>query len=177
MNHPISQHLKRVFVFACVMIIVGLALGVYSREILRPIEEELPFERLKLLQTQTFLSHGHAIFYGALIPIALAFGAFTLRDALGADRLRGLNRAFTLMMVGAVLVLGLSLYKNTVTVVDLIGDPTQTWAEVDEALFGGSGMVRALAHTLAHPLLGVGIGWYVIGLWRTMRGMTVEQRE
>jgi hypothetical protein len=177
MKHTISQHLKRVFVFSFVMVIVGLALGVYSREMLRPIEEALSFERLRLLQTQTFLSHGHAIFYGALIPIALAFVAFTLRDVLDADRLRRLNRAFTVMMVGVVLVLGLSVYKSTATVVDLIGDPTQTLTHVDEALFGGSVMVRALAHTLAHPLLGVGIVWYVIVLWKVMREVSLEQRE
>lgn len=154
--------------WALILLVIGLAFGVYSREILRTIEKSVDdWAVLEALRNRAFLGHGHFLFLGFLIPGVLALITRRVVAADAEKRILSLTRAFRLVMIGTVLTLALSVYSSSAIIFAVAGgaDP----AAADHSLFGGSIMVRSILYTLAHPLMGVGLVWYAVVLMKALR--------
>ncbi|MEE4195543.1 MAG: DUF2871 family protein [Anaerolineae bacterium] len=171
MNKKMKQHIWMIFRFSLVMVIVGLVLGVYGREITRPLEKVMELDQRLWAQNWIMMTHGHALFHGAVVPMMLAAVTYIFREDLAKDEnvLRTLKKAFVVYMVGSVLMLILSVYKGTTYVLTIAGNPALTLEMVDETLFGGSIMLRSILFTIVHPLYATGLVWYLLRVRKSLR--------
>ena len=171
MEKRTKQQIWTIFRFAIIMVIVGLVLGVYGREVTRPLAKVMGLDQRVWIQNFIMLTHGHAILHGAVIPMMLAAATYIFRADLEKDEkaFRALNKAFILYMVGSVLMLALSVYKGSAYVLTIAANPTMTLEMVDEALFGGSIALRSILFTIIHPLYAAGLIWYLLRVRKAVR--------
>ena len=171
MNAKTKQTLWMIFRFALIMTIVGLVLGVYGREITRPLEKVMDLDQRVWVQNWIMMTHGHALFHGAAIPMMLAAATYIFREDLEKDEkaFSTLKKAFLVYMVGSVVMLILSVYKGTSYVLMIASDPMMTLEMVDETLFGGSIMLRSILFTLVHPTYATGLVWYLLRVRKAVR--------
>lgn len=171
MNKSIKQHIWMIFRFALIMVIVGLVLGVYGREITRPLEKVMGLDQRLWVQNWVMMTHGHALFHGAVLPMMLAVAAYIFREDITKDTkaLTTLKKAFIVYMVGSVLMLVLSLYKGTSYVLMIANDPALTLEMVNETLFGGSIALRSILFAIVHPLYATGLVWYLLRVRKAVR--------
>ena len=171
MNKKTKQHIWMIFRFALIMVIVGLVLGVYGREITRPLEKVMELDQRLWVQNWIMMTHGHALFHGAVLPMMMAAAAYIFREDITKDTnaLSTLKKAFIVYMVGSVLMLVLSIYKGTTYVLVIANNPTLTLEMVDETLFGGSVMLRSILFTLVHPFYATGLVWYLLRVRKAVR--------
>lgn len=171
MKKEIKEHIWMIFRFVLIMVIVGLILGVYGREITRPLEKVMGLDQRVWIQHLITLTHGHALFHGALLPMMMAFAAYLFREDIDQDSkaLGTMKKAFIVYMIGSVLMLALSTYKGTAYVLGIAGDPTRTLEMINESLFGGSIALRSILFTIVHPLYATGLVWYLLRVRKAVR--------
>ena len=171
MNAKTKQALWMIFRFALIMTIVGLVLGVYGREITRPLEKVMDLDQRVWVQNWIMMTHGHALFHGAVLPMMLATATYIFREDLEKDEkaFSTLKKAFVVYMVGSVVMLILSVYKGTTYVLMIASNPMMTLEMVDETLFGGSIMLRSILFTLVHPTYATGLVWYLLRVRKAVR--------
>ncbi len=171
MNKDTKQQIWMIFRFALIMVIVGLVLGVYGREITRPLEKVMALDQRVWVQNWIMMTHGHALFHGAVIPMMLVVATYIFREDIEKNEKTypTLKKAFIVYMVGSVLMLILSVYKGTAYVLSIASNPTFTLEMVDEALFGGSIMLRSILFTLVHPVYATGLVWYLLRVRKCVR--------
>lgn len=171
MNKEIKLHIWMIFRFALIMVIVGLVLGVYGREITRPLEKVMALDQRAIIQNWVMMTHGHALFHGAVLPMMMAVVVYMFREDVvkDANALKTLKKAFIVYAVGSVLMLVLSIYKGTSYVLAIAIDPARTLEMVNETLFGGSIMLRSILFTIVHPLYATGLVWYLLRVRKAIR--------
>jgi len=171
MTKEIKEHIWMIFRFALVMVIVGLVLGVYGREITRPLEKVMELDQRVWIQNLITMTHGHALFHGAVLPMMMAFSAYLFREDISHDASAPstMKKAFIVYMVGSVLMLALSTYKGTAYVLAIAGDPTRTMEMVDRSLFGESIILRSILFTVVHPMYATGLVWYLLRVRKAVR--------
>lgn len=171
MTKDIKEHIWMIFRFALIMVILGLVLGVYGREITRPLEKVMELDQRVWVQNLVTMTHGHALFHGAMLPMMLAFAAYLFRDDISRDSraLGTMKKAFIVYMIGSVLMLALSTYKGTAYVLGIASDPTRTMEMINQSLFGGSIALRSILFTVVHPLYAAGLVWYLLRVRKAVR--------
>ena len=171
MTKELKEHIWMIFRFALIMVIVGLVLGVYGREITRPLEKVMELDQRVWIQNLITMTHGHALFHGAMLPMMMAFAAYLFREDISQDSraLGTMKKAFIVYMIGSVLMLALSTYKGTAYVLGIAGDPTRTMEMVNESLFSGSIILRSILFAIVHPLYATGLVWYLLRVRKAVR--------
>lgn len=168
MTKELNKQFRFMFKFSFFMLVVGLVLGVYSREVTRSLQSSLSMEQFLFAQNWIVMTHGHAMFYGGVIPLVLISLTYIYRDHFRGDgrALKKLRTAFIVYMVGALMTIALSTYKGSAYVFALIQDPLLSLDAINQSLFGGSTIIRELAFTIAHPTFAVGLIWYLAIVWK-----------
>lgn len=171
MQKRTKELLWTIFRFALLMTFVGLALGVYGREITRPLMKVVGLDQQVWVQNWVVMTHGHALFYGMVVPMMLASATYIFRTDVEKDAgaVKSLRNAFVVYCIGALLMLSLSVYKGTTYVLAIANDPALTLEAVDNSLFGGSVMIRSILFTLVHPTYAVGLAWYLLRIRKSVR--------
>lgn len=110
--------------------------------------------------------HGHFILIGGVIPLCLAAMLYLLPACGARPTSPGLlQTGLILYLIGAVAALSLIFYKGLFSITAVIGGQFDL-AAVQASMFGGSRLVRALAHAVSHTVLAAGLGVIGFGLWR-----------
>lgn len=109
--------------------------------------------------------HGHFLLIGGVIPLCIAAMLYVLPACGARPPSPGLlNAGLILYLVGAVAALCLIFYKGLFTMTSVIGGQFDL-DEIQRTMFGGSRLIRALAHALSHTVLASGLGVLGFSLW------------
>lgn len=184
-RRAISQLIR----FAVVFMFLGMILGIVSTEYQKklrythvhddaprwiepgkdgkPTKLELPPGMMWEVGFDLRILHGHIILIGGVIPLCVAACLFFLPQ-LGARPISPglLTTGLVLYLFGAVAALGLIFYKGIYSLESVLAGHLDL-AEIHASMFGGSRLVRALAHALSHTVLAAGLGVLGFALWRS----------
>ena len=181
--------IRRLIRFAVVFMMLGMLLGILSTEYQKklrytPSHTDAPYLLLpgpdgKLPRQPVALPagmmweagfdlrilHGHFILIGGVIPLCLASMLYLL-PRCGARPVGPtlLQVGLMLYLVGAVAALALIFYKGLYSLQSVVQGQFDL-ATIHANMFGGSRVVRALAHALSHTVLAAGLGVLGFALW------------
>jgi len=182
--------IRRLIRFAVVFMVVGMLFGILSTEVQkkfrytarwdappRLLSPDDPAAEGKAVEVppgmmwesgfDLRISHGHFILIGGVIPLCVAATLFLLHLCGGRPMSRGLLEAFFwLYAVGAAAALTLIFYKGWVSM-QAVKAGEFDLAAVNRGMFGGSRVVRALAHAISHTVLAAGLFVIAWGLWKS----------
>jgi len=155
--------------YAIVMAFVGLLVGVAFQE----SAKKLPFSEAGAgLHLEAMLPlalvHGHVFTLGVLFPLALA-GALVLGlksggRTVGPRTQAWLTRGF---LPFAALTVALQLFKGYAILL-AVRHGNHDMAAVDAAFLGGSPALPAAVYGVFHTGMGVTLGVFLVGLWRSL---------
>ncbi len=155
--------------YAIGMAVFGLLIGIAFQE----SAHKLPFSAAPAgLHLEAVLPlalvHGHVFVLGVLMPLALA-GALVLGlkaggRPVGPRALAWLTRGF---LPFAALTILLQLFKGYFILL-AVRHGQHDMAAVDAAFLGGSAAVRYAVYAVIHTGMGVTLGVFLVGLWRSL---------
>ena len=187
---PLPGHyrstVRRLVRVACVLLFVGLSVGLYSTDVLRsyrygpaprliPEAErvgrarvEVPPELLWEATMDLRLSHGHIILIGGVLPLCIA-AALVITHAAGASTIgKGTLEAFFWMYsAGATVAMGLILYKG-IHYAEHVRAGDFDFIGIQQSLFGGSKALKGAAYGLSHTVLAISVGIIGVALWKSV---------
>lgn len=184
--------IRRLIRFAVVCMLLGMILGIVSTEYQKRLRYtsghadaprlvdrsvpgpdgqkprhalELPPGMMWEVGFDLRILHGHFILIGGVLPLCLAACLFFL-PLLGARPISPglLTAGLILYVVGAAAALALIFYKGIYSLEAVLGGELDL-SRVQASMFGGSRLVRALAHALSHSILAAGLGVLGFALW------------
>ncbi len=166
---PYASTVRTLLRYAIVMGIFGLLIGVAFQESAKKLTfvnapAGLHLESILPLA----LVHGHVFTLGVLMPLAMA-GALVLGlksggRPVGPRVLAWLTRGF---LPFAALTIALQLFKGYFILLT-VRSGQYDMAAVDAAFLGGSPALRAALYGVIHTGMGVTLGVFLVGLWRSL---------
>jgi hypothetical protein len=173
-THHVPAHyastVRTLLRYAVAMTLFGLLSGVLFQESAKQLGygEAPPGLHLEAVLSLA-LVHGHAFTLGVLVPVAMA-GALLMARRVGGRELgrslRWLTRGYLPFATVAVLLM---LYKGYHVLLSVRFGELDL-AVVDRAYFGGLVALRHAVYGVSHVGMAVGLGVFVVALWRSLRG-------
>jgi len=161
--------IKVLLQFASIMLIVGMLMGLITRE----IERLDPYNTVPAglnIETRLDLSimHGHTLIMGSILPCCVAV-MIVISKFIGVPdiRYRSLKISIGMYIGGTIGALILLFYKGihlAVLVHDMVNDGTVNFADVDSKLFGGSLGFRSTIYAIVHIIMGAGLMMFAASL-------------
>jgi len=157
--------------YAIAMGIFGLLIGIAFQE----SAHKLPFSAAPAgLHLEAILPlalvHGHVFLLGVLMPLALAgtllLGLKCGGRQVGPRMLAVLTRGF---LPFAALTIALQLFKGYFILL-AVRHGQHDMAAVDASFLGGSAALRFAIYAVIHTGMGVSLGIFLVGLWRSLSG-------
>jgi len=164
-----SKTLKILIRYAVVMAVFGLLIGVSYQESAHKLTHAAAPDGLRLQATLPLaLVHGHVLTMGVLLPLALA-GALVLAlkaggSAVGSRMLAVLTRGFLPFVAASI---ALQLFKGYFILLSVRNGQLDMGA-VDAAFMAGSSSLRYVVYALVHSGMGISLGIFLVGLWRSL---------
>lgn len=161
-NYPaLAQKLfQKQIIFASVMSVLALLMGLVYREVSRVFFAKLTLEQQLVYGHDMSLVHGHTFLLGAVIPLVLAGFTLIVLPALTEKRLKNINIRFNAYMVAASVALALMVYKGLAFIMGA-GLPLET---IDAGLFWGNRILRGILFGLSHVTIFWSVGEMMVGL-------------
>ena len=160
---------KKQIIFAIICLFISGLAGVFFREFPRPFLVGLSaFDAMHstLALSQT---HGHLLNIGFIVPLGLALITFFVKDKLEEKDMKKLNLWFSIYMIAGIGTFLLLLYKGIHFVVYSSAQFNLPYMEIDELLFGGSAMLRAMSNAIFHASLGGSLILYSIPILKSLK--------
>jgi hypothetical protein len=169
-NYPVlAQKLfRKQIIFAAIMSVLALIMGLVYREVSRVFFEKLTMEQQLVYGHDMSLVHGHTFLLGAVIPLVLAGFTLIVLPMLTEKRLKNMNIRFTAYMVAASVALALMVYKGLAFIMGA-GLPLET---IDAGLFWGDRVLRGILFGLSHVTIFWSVGEMMAGLALSTRVKT-----
>jgi len=168
--------------FAAIMLIIGLLLGLITRETGRLV----PFSTLSAgynIQTRQSaeIVHGHTILTCTVLPVVMA--AMLLFGKMiggGEIRTRSLQISIGMYIVGILPSLTLLFYKGIHTIVlakDSASNGTVDFEKVDGDLFGGIIGLRSALYGIFHILFTCGLAMFALSFFLSLTTKRMVNKE
>jgi hypothetical protein len=164
--------IRRLLRYGMVMTVLGLLSGILFQESAKKLSYEDVGAGLRLEAVlHLALVHGHLFVTGVLMPLGMG-GALVLARRVGGVEMsaKSLRWLDGYLLFTAVTV-ALMLYKGYHVLLSVRWGATDL-GEVDAAFFGGQVWVRHVVYGIAHAGMGISLGIFAIGLWRSLRTRT-----
>ncbi|QEE14519.1 DUF2871 family protein [Promethearchaeum syntrophicum] len=160
---------KRQIKFAIICIFFSGLAGVFFREFGRAFSSGL--SSLEAMHATLALSqtHGHLLNIGFLVPLGLALITFFVKDKLDEKDMKKLNLWFTISMIAGIGTILLLFYKGIHFVVYSSSQFDFSITEIDDLLYGGSKMIRAMLNAIFHTSYGGSILLYTIPILKSLK--------
>lgn len=160
--------------FSFLMTILALLMGILYQESSKklPISEMLPAGAHWEASIHLALTHGHLFLIGVLIPIA-ACTMVLFSQILGARPLSDnvLLWCRRIYVVSASFAMVLMVYKGYHYNI-MMRQGNYDFIHVNEMLFGGNHVIRAIAYGLTHTLMVGALYTLVVKIWRRLPKVT-----
>ncbi len=155
--------------YAIAMGIFGLLIGVAFQESAKKLPLSAMPGGLHLEAIMPLaLVHGHVFMLGVLMPLAMA-GALLLALKSGGRPLGKTSQTWLTLgfLPFAALTIALQLFKGYFILL-AVRHGQHDMAAVDAAFLGGSAVLRFALYAVIHSGMGVTLGVFLIGLWRSL---------
>jgi len=157
---PAQKLFRKQIIFASVMSVTALILGLVYREVSRGFFKNLNLEQQLIYGHDMSLVHGHTFLLGVVIPVVLACFVLIVLPNLNEKRLKNINIRFSAYMIAALVALALMVYKGLSFIIGA-GIPLET---IDAGLFFGNRVLRGTLFGLSHITIFWSIGEIMTGL-------------
>jgi hypothetical protein len=161
--------LKTLVRYAIAMAVFGILIGIAYQESAHKLTHAAAPDGLRLQATLPLaLVHGHVFTMGVLLPLALA-GALVLAlkaggAAVGPRMLAVLTWGFLPFAAASI---ALQLFKGYFILLAVRhGQPDM--GAVDAAFMAGSSSLRYVVYAVVHSGMGISLGIFLVGLWRSL---------
>lgn len=156
--------------YAVVMTLVGLLAGVAFQESSKKLDYAAIGAGARLEAVLSLaLVHGHVLLTGVVLPICLAGALFLARRCGGGELSRGallwLTRGYLPCVTVAVVLM---LYKGYHVLLS-VRFGARDFDAIDAAYFGGIVGLRHAVYAVSHVGMALGLGVFVVALWRSLR--------
>ncbi|MHA1611377.1 MAG: DUF2871 family protein, partial [Promethearchaeota archaeon] len=155
--------------FAIFCLIISGLLGAFYREFSRAFSDGLTGEEFFFGSYSLSLDHGHLLNIGFTVPLGLALITFLVRDKLNEKTMKKMNMLFTIYMITGIGMFLLAFYTGIHFVVYSSAQFDLTLLEIDDLLYGGSTMIRAMLNATIHTSYGVTTLLYTIPLLKSLK--------
>ncbi len=153
--------------YILLMIVAALAVGVVYREYSKAMLHDRNLEEIITTSYYLSLTHGHILIACVAVPGVLLLITYILGRTGYKVNYSSLRKAFTIYVIGATGAVGLLFYKGLGIIYYYTVNPSAGLTGADEALFFGSHVFRESVYGIIHLLLGIGLVWYIIVLYRS----------
>jgi hypothetical protein len=166
---PYAKTLRILIRYAIALAIFGLLIGIAYQESAHKLTHAAAPDGLRLQATLPLaLVHGHVFTVGVLLPLALAGALVLARKAGGAEVGPRLLAVLTWgFLPFAVASIALQLFKGYFILLSVRNGQLDMGA-VDAAFLAGSSTLRYVAYAVVHSGLGISLGIFLVGLWRSL---------
>ena len=164
-----AKTLRVLIRYAIAMAVIGLLIGISYQESAHKLTYAAAPDGLRLQATLPLaLVHGHVFTLGVLLPLALA-GALVLAlkaggSAVGSRMLAVLTWGFLPFAAASI---ALQLFKGYFILLAVRHGQLDMGA-VDAAFMAGSSALRYVVYALIHAGMGISLGIFLVGLWRSL---------
>lgn len=166
---PYARVVRTLLRFAVAATIFALLSGILYQESAKKLTHDAVEPGLHLRATLSLaLVHGHVFVSAVLIPIAMA-GALVLARAAGGSELgtRPLVWLTRVYLPFVTLTLVLMIWKAYHVLLLVRWGETEL-AAIDARFFFGAKLVRHLVYGATHVGMALGLGVFVVALWRSL---------
>lgn len=173
MVSDINKLIISIIKFSLLMIVVAIIAGVVFEETTKFLHSgTIEFGTIRDVKFDISLLHGMTIVIGSLIPLALAFVTYFLRETFSEQyTIHGMFKSFNIYRIGAILSLTLFAYKGLAIVYLFKADPSIDLNIINQSLFWGNKTIRVLIYASTHTLMAVGLFWYLLILNKQLSKM------